>query len=137
MVIDDQAASGPRQSAYFVEQNAFAGSGRAVLVAPVLKAIIGVNEYQVGFFEGSLDVSKPFHPSFRAASYWPIHRYHVSDENRSWEDIGSFQRSNVPLARRHNLIESVEKLRIEVPPHLWPVQVADVASVSVMILIWE
>jgi hypothetical protein len=137
MVIDDQTASGSRELAQFGEQDAFAGFGPAVLVAPGLKAEIGVNEYQVAFFEDMLDVFKPFQPSFLAASYWAIHRYQVTGENRSWEDIGSFQRPNIPLPRGHDLIEGVEKGRIEMPPHLWPIQVANVSPIFVIVLIWK
>jgi hypothetical protein len=39
------------------------------------------------------------------------------------------------LSRGHGLIEGVEKNRIEVPPHLWPVQVANLSAIFVMLLI--
>jgi len=108
-----------------------------MIMAVWFKSVIGVNEYEVGFFKDTLDVSKPFHPGLLAVNYWAIHRYQVTGENRTWEDVGSFQRPNVPLACRYDLIEGVEKLRIKMPPHFWAVQVADVAPVSVMVLIWK
>ena len=99
-------------------------------IASRLQPVVWIEEQQIGRIEHSSDRIQPIASCLLANSNWHASRNELARERSNRKYARVFQRMNVPLARQHDLTQSIEEVWIELAPSLWTVQVAVVPALA-------
>lgn len=108
-----------------------------MIVPRRLKAIVWIDKYEISTGKPVLHPGEPFAAYLWALSNRPVGGDTLIGEDSARKDVSSFECPHIPLTRRHDLVQSIEQVRVESPPLCWPVQISNMASVIVMAFIRE